>query len=57
MQMAAHAEGADHHDGADGIARGLLDVDGAGGRTGLLGLGLDLLGDGLLDHRPIAVKC
>ncbi len=57
MQVSAHAVGADHHDGADGIAGGLQHVGDAG-----LGHAhrLCLLGDGLLgldgDLAPIAVE-
>ena len=56
MQMAAHAEGADHHDGMNGIARRLMHV-GVGQRgSGRGGLFLHLLADNLLDQAPVAVE-
>gem|GEM_PF-5080693 len=56
VQMAAHAIGADHHDGAHGIARGAFDRFArdwlaSGGR-----LVLQLLVDDLFDLAPIAVE-
>ena len=54
--MAAHAEGADHHDGAHRIARRLQHVGvGQGGAVGD-SLILDLLFEGLFDKPPIAVE-
>ena len=56
VQMAAHAEGADHHDGADGIARGAAaPAPGQGLAVGGR-LALDLLLDELVDRRPVAVE-
>ena len=56
VEMAAHAVGADHHDGADGIARRLLhgavaDLDAAGAEPGL-----DLLAELGGDPAPVAVE-
>ena len=56
VEMAAHAEGADHHEGAHAVAGGALDV--GGGDLGALGLtlGLQLVGDDLLHIAPIAIE-
>ena len=56
VEMAAHAEGADHHEGAHAVAGGALDV--GGGNLGALGLslGLQLVADGLLHIAPIAIE-
>ncbi|MCY1291181.1 hypothetical protein D9M70_403590 [compost metagenome] len=60
MQVATGAIGADHHDGADGIARRLKDIclahGSAGGDGCFLSLRLDLLLDDLFDRAPIAVQ-
>ena len=56
VQMAAHAEGADHHDGAHGIARLLMDIGLGDGDAVGDGLFLDLLLDRLFDQAPIAVE-
>jgi hypothetical protein len=56
VQVAAHAEGADHHDGADGIARRLFRHCRIQRLSSLLGLALELVGDGLFDRTPVAVK-
>ena len=57
MEMAAHAVGADQHQGAHRIARRLMDV-GAPSSSRALGLRLGgkLGADGLFDLRPIAVE-
>ena len=56
VEMAAHAVGADQHQRAHGIARGLMDV----GRRQLAALGLrlgrELGADRLFDFDPIAVE-
>ncbi len=57
--VAAHPEGADHHDGANRIARGLLDVGPRNVGAGLLRLLGDLLAHPLLDFgglAPVAVE-
>ena len=56
MQVAAHAVGADHHDGAHGIARRLQHVDAVGRLARSFGLGLHLGLDDLLDDAPVAVE-
>ena len=58
VQMAAHAEGADHHDRAHRIAGGALDLALADrrGRRRLGGLGADLVAERLLRRRPVAVE-
>ena len=56
MEMAAHAEGADQHQGAHRIAGRLLDMA-LGELDALrLRLGLHLLGDRLADLVPVAVE-
>ncbi len=56
VQMAAHAEGADHHDGADRIAGRLMHI-GVGERGAVDdGLVPDLLLDRLFDQAPVAVE-
>ena len=56
VQMAAHAVGADHHDGAHGIARRLLHVR-IGGRGAVRGgLVRTFFSMTLLDHAPVAVE-
>ncbi|MHC2820274.1 hypothetical protein ACVMBY_003834 [Bradyrhizobium huanghuaihaiense] len=56
MEVAAHAVGADQHQGADRVARGLKHV--GGGDVGALGLRLggDLGANRLLDFGPVAVE-
>ena len=56
LKMAAHAEGADHHEGAHAVAGGALDV--GGGDLGALGLtlGLQLVANDLLHIAPIAIE-
>ena len=56
VEMAAHAEGADHHKGAHAVAGGALDV--GCGDLGPLGLtlGLQLVADDLLHIAPIAIE-
>ena len=56
LEVAAHAEGADHHEGAHAVAGGALDV--GGGDLGALGLtlGLQLVADDLLHIAPIAIE-
>jgi len=60
MQMPAHAIGADHHQGMDGIARGADEIGlrerrrTPGGSS--LRLALQLVRDDLLDRAPIAVQ-
>ena len=49
VQVAAHAVGADHHDGANRIARRLQDLFLAQARRAVGRLGLQLAGDVLLD--------
>ena len=56
VQVAAHAIGADHHDGANGIARRLQHVGCVGRLTGGFGLGLDLGLDDLFDDAPVAIE-
>ena len=60
VQMATHAVGADHHDGADAVTGRLKHFGRADGLAGIgaLGLGfrLNLLLDGLLDRSPVAIK-
>ncbi len=60
MQVTAHAIGADHHDGANRIARCLQHFGfghGLAGRSGGgFGLGLNLLFDSLLDHAPVTIE-
>jgi hypothetical protein len=60
VQVAAHAIGADHHDGADGIARRLMHLGlaerHAGNGCGFLCLRLHLLFDDLFDRAPVAVE-
>src|SRR5690606_32540381 len=55
-QMAAHAVGANHHDGANRIARLLVDFGLTDLRAGFGGLLLYLALDMLLDQRPVAVE-
>ena len=58
VQMAAHAEGADHHDRAHRVAGGALDLAFARrrGRRRLGGLGADLVAERLLRRGPVAVE-
>ena len=58
VQMAAHAIGADHHDGANTVACGLRDLL-AGQRCAggtLCSLTLQLIGDMLFNFGPVAIK-
>ncbi|QTK80393.1 hypothetical protein AT6N2_C2847 [Agrobacterium tumefaciens] len=61
MQVAAHAVGADHHDGANAVTGRLQHFGFADGLAGVGALGLslclNLLFDGLFDRGPIAVQC
>ncbi|EGE56100.1 hypothetical protein RHECNPAF_750063 [Rhizobium etli CNPAF512] len=56
VQMAAHAIGADHHDGADRIACRLQHVSAVGGLARGFGLRLHLGFDRLFDDAPIAIE-
>ena len=56
VEVTAHAIGADQHQGANRIARRLVDVGGRHFRALGLCLGGDLVADGLFDLRPVAVK-
>ena len=60
IQMAAHAIGADHHQSAHAVARGLLDI-GIGHRSTLgcpfgVCLAFEFVGDDFFNRAPIAVK-
>jgi hypothetical protein len=54
--MAAHPVGADEHERAHGVAGRLLHIGLRDAGALGLGLGLDLLADGLLDLGPVAVE-
>ena len=56
MQMTAHAIGADHHDGTDGITGRLEGFFGRELRAGLGCLFLDLAVEMLFDCAPVAIK-
>ncbi len=62
VQMAAHAIGADHHDGANAVACSLRDLfagqrcAGRALRFALCRLALQLVGDVLLDFGPVAIE-
>ena len=58
MQVAAHPEGADHHDCAHRIAGGALNLAIAGRRrrSGFGGLGADLVAERLFGRWPVAVE-
>ena len=56
VEVTTHAVGADQHQRADGVARGLEDVGGRDIRALGLRLGGDLGADRLLDFGPVAVE-
>ena len=58
VEVTAHAIGADHHEGANGVARRPANVVVAWRRLwlGLFRLGAQLLGDRLFRRRPIAIQ-